>query len=646
MRSWTNWRTLAGLLLAMVLPLHTVSAQDLFAPAAPEAPQPQPIGIEWRVENPFRLFEDPDDTEIHRATWESLSESDRLERPVLAAERALAARHRYGWAQEVVEKTCWEDASNTYACDEGGAGSYIHPKEHVIVARIAGIPDADSVTCEWLTTPADGGSRIGEAISEPCDQAVKLALPFPSGGVIEVRVGGRRVAVRRAKVRDLFIVGLGDSFASGEGNPDIPVRFSRERTADYSGSTDDPDLKGFPARIGSWGEIGDDNFIEENARWHDQACHRSLYSHQLRAALQLAIEDPHRAVTFVGLACSGAEVVYGLFLRYTGHEWVPTPPLYSQISALAEAQCGAREAEAKGLPEAYHLRGAIPQLQGHLVLRECPRKQARPIDLLFLSVGGNDIGFARLLANAVLDDASTLKQLSGWLGGLYGVLEASQKLEGLDERYKSLNRALHYILHIPWDESDRVILTAYPPLSLIGDGTEVCPDGRAGMEVVKAFNLSSARARSGVWVADKLNRKMRESARSHRWSFVEDHRGDFLGRGICAGFARDALLSADDLRMPRKIDGAWVPYNPADYRPYAMRQRWFRTPNDAFMTGNFHVSQSILRKVLNLDTLSPFQLTLAATYSGAFHPTAEGHAAIADAVVRRSRKVLDRYERR
>ncbi len=34
---------------------------------------------------------------------------------------------------------------------------------------------------------------------------------------------------------------------------------------------------------------------------------------------------------------------------------------------------------------------------------------------------------------------------------------------------------------------------------------------------------------------------------------------------------------------------------------------------------------------------------LAATYSGAFHPTAEGQAAIADAVVHKARGVLAKY---
>jgi lysophospholipase L1-like esterase len=46
-----------------------------------------------------------------------------------------------------------------------------------------------------------------------------------------------------------------------------------------------------------------------------------------------------------------------------------------------------------------------------------------------------------------------------------------------------------------------------------------------------------------------------------------------------------------------------------------------------------------------MESLSWFQLLLAATYSGAFHPTAEGHAAMADAVVEKARAVLAKYEK-
>ena len=58
---------------------------------------------------------------------------------------------------------------------------------------------------------------------------------------------------------------MGDSFASGEGNPDVPVRFSPDRTTDYGVGSDKASLSGYPSRVGDWKEIGDLKFIEENA---------------------------------------------------------------------------------------------------------------------------------------------------------------------------------------------------------------------------------------------------------------------------------------------------------------------------------------------------------------------------------------------
>ena len=260
-----------------------------------------------------------------------------------------------------------------------------------------------------------------------------------------------------------------------------------------------------------------------------------------------------------------------------------------------------------------------------------------------LSVGGNDIGFSRLVANAVLSNESTLRQLGGWFGEVHGQADADAQLSKLDAKYKSLNRAIHSLLYVPWAESDRILLVSYPGLALAGDGSETCKDGRAGMEIVPDFQLREQKLREGAWIADKLHREMRGSAELYGWTFVETHRRAFIDRGICSGASDDGANIHDDLRIPRKVDGVWKPYNPADYRAYASRQRWFRTPNDAFMTGNFHVAQSVLQKVLKLDALASFQLLLAATYSGAFHPTGEGHAAIADSVADKARVVLQKY---
>ena len=596
--------------------------------------------IAWRVENPFRFFTDPADSEIHRATYRALGPEEKLS-PILASERALQTRHEDGWAATMYRKTCWNWTTNRFACP--AYDDYMNPLSHTVIAEVRGVDDAANLTCTWLTAPRGGTDTRGKAITQPCSEPFLTDVPYPRGASVKVEIGGREVADADLKVRDILVAGMGDSFASGEGNPDIAVRLSRDRAADYAGEGSPSDLSGYPARIGDWKQIGDKTFIGENARWLDQACHRSLYSQQLRVALQLGAEDPHRSVTYVGVACSGAEVTAGLFLRYKGNEWVPNPPALSQISAVAEAQCGKREAQALDLPEAYHINGTIPELKGGLVLRKCSKDYARKIDLLLLSIGGNDIGFSRLVANAVLSNQSMLRQLGGWIGEVHGQAQASAQLARLDARYKSLNRAFHNLLYVPWDESDRIILTGYPGLALAGDGSETCKDGSAGMEVFSDFQLSEQKLREGTWVADKLHRAMRDSAATYGWTFAETHRRQFIDRGICSGSSVDGARAADELRLPRKVDGAWKPYNPADYQAYATRQRWFRTPNDAFMTGNFHVAASVLQKVMKLDSLAWFQLLLASTYSGAFHPTAEGHAAIADAVTDKARVVLQKY---
>ena len=85
---------------------------------------------------------------------------------------------------------------------------------------------------------------------------------------------------------------------------------------------------------------------------------------------------------------------------------------------------------------------------------------------------------------------------------------------------------------------------------------------------------------------------------------------------------------------------------PPGVAPYALGLdvgAWHNLLSYLGWTANFHVASTLLLKVLKLNALSWFQLVLAATYSGAFHPTAEGQAAIADAVVDKARSVLKKY---
>jgi hypothetical protein len=106
-----------------------------------------------------------------------------------------------------------------------------------------------------------------------------------------------------------------------------------------------------------------------------------------------------------------------------------------------------------------------------------------------------------------------------------------------------------------------------------------------------------------------------------------------------SNFARDpqkVLVDQVNMGMPRMSPAAanFLPYSPAAALPYAHHWRLARNPNDTFLAGNTH-----------REGISPFddlQPAYAALYSGAFHPTAEGHAVVADHVLRHVNDFLEK----
>ena len=187
--------------------------------------------------------------EVHRATWASLSEAERR-RPVPAAERVLGERHPDGWAATMFAKTCWDREAQPLRLP-GARATISIPRATPSWRAWRGSRTPQTVDCTWLTSPQGRGPR-GKAVTLPCDTPVQLDVPYPDGAWISVEIGGRQVAEAAARVTDLFIVGMGDSFASGEGNPDVPVRFSPDRTTDYGIGSNEAPLSGYPARIGDW----------------------------------------------------------------------------------------------------------------------------------------------------------------------------------------------------------------------------------------------------------------------------------------------------------------------------------------------------------------------------------------------------------
>jgi hypothetical protein len=88
--------------------------------------------IEWRLENPFRLFKNPEDTEMHRQALLALAGEEKRV-PILAVERRLEERFGgRGWAEEVFNHTCYNQEGDRYdACPD-----YILPKSHRVVVSL------------------------------------------------------------------------------------------------------------------------------------------------------------------------------------------------------------------------------------------------------------------------------------------------------------------------------------------------------------------------------------------------------------------------------------------------------------------------------------------------------------------------------
>jgi lysophospholipase L1-like esterase len=626
--------------------------------------------IDWQVVNRFRLFREPQSFARHVSAWrqyqlyldqQNMAAAEReaylARTAVLGSEHVLNDRYIAfsgilrqnfdwrGWAAREQEALCYDPQERAHsAC--GGIGAYINPPAHEIEIWLTGDGAAlpAGARCEWRIDGllvAEAG--CGERVSGPT-----IALPFPDGGEISVNVIGETPLIAEARVKDLLIAGLGDSFASGEGNPNIPVAFSEtRRTRNF-----------YPER--------DRNDAGGDAVWTDGLCHRSLYGQQLRAALQIAVENPQIAVTFLDYSCSGAGIEAGILGPQTYVERQPsnarngqaTPPLIAggetdtQLYRLVRELCRKRPKVQRGIPR-------------------CPEDAIRrQLDFLFLTIGGNDIGFSNIVAWASLRDGASAN-IAAFFGATVSAEQfASRMRDDLPAAYARLAAALQASLPLAsasdgvFDPS-RVVITAYPDLvnSQNGEICEAAPDdgededryaANQSLDVFSAWltarpeRLAAVREQFG-----QLHRRMRDLAGDHGWTFAGNVYADrmFDGHGFCAQNLRRIADPAEQLMIPcfgtasrdtqtcqssfSGEEGRWRPYNPAtEHYPYALRQRWVRTFNDAYMV----VNEKVKDRSGRID-----EAASAAVFSettGALHPTAEGHAVMADSLMMTLRPIV------
>jgi lysophospholipase L1-like esterase len=222
----------------------------------------------------------------------------------------------------------------------------------------------------------------------PCKASVVLPKPghYQVDTTEELTNGRKRTSVSSWDLRDDLVICLGDSCASGQGNPDnfgSPTAVGRAQCANTK----------FQIKAG-WPGVS----MSQDPFWIESMAYRSFKSGHALGVKKAERPSSGRVITFLTFATSGAETEAGLLRAQ--HAW--QRPRGGQIEEAAHAIGGRRPA------------------------------------VVLLSIGGNDVGFSSGLEGLASD----------WRGGgRKRMVEATEeKILALPPKLKAVNERMRKML--------------------------------------------------------------------------------------------------------------------------------------------------------------------------------------------------------
>ncbi|WP_162937184.1 SGNH/GDSL hydrolase family protein [Acinetobacter baylyi] len=587
--------------------------------------------LEWRVINQFPFIKNPQDFE-------------RLKTALINVEQTKDFTEYANIVSEVYDKTLWNKETKKYD------PNLIHNQLTPIYVRLKNVPE--KAECNWFGSDSLKNVKCNEWAQINIDTRIKENL------IVQLKVSSSANISKRSFT--LFpnrkvILGLGDSFSSGEGNPDRASKWDESRI-------DPREAKFYQRR---WPHFYKPT-TDEMADWNDTSCHRSLYSWQFLYALSQAGNDPHSIVSYVSFACSGAEIFDGLLVTQTIKNNIDTKAPDSQLNEAVELLCKtATRTVSNGLKK-HNIAGREVEVR----TKECPLGSLVKPDEVLLTIGGNDIGFAGLIAwtsfpangYSWLSTATAMKVINNKLTPKTGMVCPTKTTMG-DQRCKDLFAAadeltsgrLNDNLKFSFNlisknlqvRSEDIKYLTYPS-PIFNEKGEICDyysseDASRAMKnelflpltkisPLEWLNITSPIVKNryinytvgplpkkvnivNEEVVSKLQMNIRQM--SNYGVKIIDVSPKFYNHGYCA------KASKWDLEMPTQYNqktngGKWWPKEiaPSIYNPWRMTQRWFRTPNDAQLT-----------------MLADSRYGLDAWVAGVFHPNQLGHFALYNQVL-------------
>jgi hypothetical protein len=387
---------------------------------------PNDPSIHWEVVNRFRIIDGED--EERRFIQDVSTHIKRVGQQVFSLLTSSLAQIHENY------RTHWDARSGRYV------ESWLRDTIRQIRISVNGLNNESS--CIWqLGTRELPSRRCNDVLAE-----IDLRTQ-PENVTVEIVSGARRQKLSGViEIADIWIVGLGDSYASGEGNPHIQPYDQSLRLA--SGRR----VKGIPAV------------------WWDSRCHRSLVSGQALAAAQVALQNQSASVTFLSFACSGAAIPQVMLTGWKGRESIAQLRKLYAIYAFIERDIP--RDQYPGGPDVLH-----PQLEQMRIALTDAFGAVRSPDYVLISVGGNDIGFGQIAADLLL--VHELRSTEERCPKLRTALECYQD-QGVSEGFEKLASEYYRLyeqIHNDRGRAKRIILTEYPNL-VMAKNHAYCSDNR------------------------------------------------------------------------------------------------------------------------------------------------------------------------
>ena len=291
------------------------------------------------------------------------------------------------------------------------------------------------------------------------------------------------------------VIGMGDSFMSGEG---APVIVGAHTDAGRSGQSETWS-SGMPLGANLNISAASQTALLNEAR----ACHRGA------SGLGLAVADlqtlwPGVALVHQNFACSGAVVSNLISTSVSGQANCAAPSL----SADQQRECHL-------LSDDLSTQSIRPQLTAALDFLDTQRLSA---DAVVMSIGGNDLGFGKIIADCLSGSCSDKDSAAR--------KALAEGLEALPGRYTNLaNRFI--AARLP---AANIHITQHPN-PLRNTATDIC----AGLDFSDILfqQISDEDGDFASGVTGIVNTEVGKTRQAHGWKIISSHVGTEVGHGIC-----------------------------------------------------------------------------------------------------------------